>query len=660
MSELDLSIFTIMTDKGPLDILKTEWYDERSELGVSLNYQELSEFIDVSEYLNRSTVLDLLDLTGGFKHDLSWAIVDDTITPENRYQKYKDKWMDIYNKSAKLYVRESSRYRGSLTSFYKPGSTQRTFMVRDWDDPLGGKVECEPIGAYYIYVMYDSLGNETNHYRTGNGLGMDFARYTEWREITTGRLVNISLQATAFSPSDFELTPPLLSAYISPGVVPVTPYAQNIYPPLTADLRSDVPLGEKSATITSVGLNIRKSSGIYSIVGNTRWGSPGTPGNLGWYLYDDDIENVEYRRRIVFNTNFDINIYLIDSAIIDIEGDDIMYNPRIGTKGIGFYKMNKPEMQFLFKCLWETDWRETLAKMLGKTMDGIMSVKWYYGVKDQILTDGTKYTVVIGNANAMAEGGVTASAEKCTNEFVKLEFLPITVARIHNNFMDFTHTDIDIFLPFYGYAKLDPSTVMGNTLYISYHFSLMTGAGVITIEMEDSFGKSILDNYPVNMAVDIPVDAEGQESFMGRIVNATLKSAPHIAAAVVTGGASVPVSAAAAGSQVLSAAGSVAGDALSDSVNGGLTPSNVTRAGGLGPESSVLAPMKLALNMTYPEVLSDDMSKYIGKPQYKIKKLSTYTSGDFVQVLAVGPQSINSDIKYSNELIQLLRSGVFI
>lgn len=70
-----------------------------------------------------------------------------------------------------------------------------------------------------------------------------------------------------------------------------------------------------------------------------------------------------------------------------------------------------------------------------------------------------------------------------------------------NNEMDYKNTDIDIYLPFIGFERLDAYRVMNHTLHLYYVTNILTGDTVVFIDDENN---NTVVNYSTNLAYDIP------------------------------------------------------------------------------------------------------------------------------------------------------------
>ena len=70
-----------------------------------------------------------------------------------------------------------------------------------------------------------------------------------------------------------------------------------------------------------------------------------------------------------------------------------------------------------------------------------------------------------------------------------------------NNEMDYKNTDIDIYLPFIGFERLDVYRVMNHTLHLYYVTNILTGDTVVFIDDENN---NTVVNYSTNIAYNIP------------------------------------------------------------------------------------------------------------------------------------------------------------
>lgn len=335
-----------------------------------------------------------------------------------------------------------------------------------------------------------------------------------------------------------------------------------------------------------------------------------------------------------------------------------MFNPRVATRGITLYHMDKDEVQKLFLSFWEMTWSDWKDFFLSKSTDGILGLKWYYGLYGENVTTISREGGFTGVPEPIKIGNKTLTHKPITSpdnvhpkgtvldyEFIQMTFNPFTVPIPYENSAGGSpHTSIDLYLPFYGYYKLDVDSVAGERLFIKYVISLFTGIASIRIYQVDSNFNggdeielrehALIDVVQAEMSVDIPIDAQANENFIMKVANSLIQK---------------PINAA-----------SPVGIAKS-SVEGLTTPSrvDVTRTGGLNPEFSILAPLELRLLVTSPKQVYSNRDVN-GIPQHIYGSLSGYEEGDYVKFSGFKDSDTSGNHKYSDEIIELLKEGVYL
>lgn len=372
--------------------------------------------------------------------------------------------------------------------------------------------------------------------------------------------------------------------------------------------------------------------------------------------YDEPIVRLSY-----LGTNSEVNHHapFPDNYNYDRESEVFeMFNPRIATRGITLYHMDKDETQKLFLSFWEMTWDDWKDFFLSKSTDGILGLKWYYGLYGENVTTITQEGGFTGVPEPIKIGNKTLTHKPITfqdnihpmgtvldYEFIQMTFNPFTVPIPYENSAGGSpHSSIDLYLPFYGYYKLDVDSVAGERLFVKYVISLFTGIASIRIYQVDSNfdggdeielrDHALIDVVQAEMSVDIPIDAQANENFAMKVANSLIQK---------------PINAAGPGGLIMSS-----GEAL-------ITPSrvDVTRTGGLNPEFSILAPLELRLLVTSPKQVYSNQDVN-GIPQYIYGSLSGYEEGDYVKFSGFKDLDSSGNHKYSEEIIELLKGGVYL
>ena len=345
------------------------------------------------------------------------------------------------------------------------------------------------------------------------------------------------------------------------------------------------------------------------------------------------------------------------------------YNPRIGLSGIGLYALDQQNMDIFFKDIWNTTLGEKIGKMFGQQHEGVMSLRWFHGLMGTVPFHQLQpQKITVGN-NVMNQWTATPLAWRPKSEFVKRKLSSIPVRNVYNSYLDYSpYTMVDLYIPYYGFYKLDPSIVMGKNIHLVYNTSLMTGMTSIMIYYSDSIASNedtdfLYDVVQCDVSVDIPINATAVDGMLARAASATTTIAPALIGAAI-GAATLNPGAGATAMAAAKASGAAIGGSIGSSVAND-TSASVTRSGGLNPEISALAPMEPRLVTSSPEIIFND-SLAMGKPSYgrtHLLQSQDPNNRRYVQVLTViatPNTSFTGKVNYVDEIINMMKGGIYI
>ena len=108
--------------------------------------------------------------------------------------------------------------------------------------------------------------------------------------------------------------------------------------------------------------------------------------------------------------------------------------------------------------------------------------------------------IVIGNKDTNIPSQYTQS------EWVRVNCGEINISEYFGNFCDYApHTDLDIFLPFIGFQKLDTDDFVGGKIKLYYHVNVFTGTALAFIESTKSGKNIIVATFEGNCQMNIPI-----------------------------------------------------------------------------------------------------------------------------------------------------------
>lgn len=224
----------------------------------------------------------------------------------------------------------------------------------------------------------------------------------------------------------------------------------------------------------------------------------------------------------------------------------------IGSKFINAYKIDKANLAAVGSCLWGSDLAGFLANLYVNPLDFIVSL-CVFPCSPNV---GAAEAVRIGKYKCYAgtDGlGFDANGAPLTNQFKVIDFGTLSIPENWGNFLDFSQTTIELYLPFIGSVNLDTSEVMGGTINIQYTVDFFTGMCVANVlctraDLVLPSGKALTyvhaqHSYQGNCAIQIPLSRVDYGSMVGSLINACTQGITNpvagfagIAADAVAGG----------------------------------------------------------------------------------------------------------------------------
>ena len=352
-----------------------------------------------------------------------------------------------------------------------------------------------------------------------------------------------------------------------------------------------------------------------------------------------------------------------DDGILDITK---RFSPRVKTSALGAYPLNVDQVSTFMQDMWSTSFDEKILHSInGKPMDSVVSLRWYYGLKDSI--PRTELNTYLAIGNAVFDGGFGSESSIVTKpastEFTGYDFGTIRVPRHFNNFLDFApFTEIDIFLPYFGFHRLNPVDVVGYNLRVIYNINIVTGVSNIHLYTRkySTDEWEMLDTLQAIIGVDIPLDVNARESITSRVVS-TISGV----AGLGIGAASTAIAPAAGAPVMMGIAQKTTSDVLGEIgglANGLQAPDyysgSTSGGGGMNDESGSLGLLNCHLVISRPiPVAPNDYNIMIGRPDFKslyVKDLSGY-----FKVGAINNSNVNIPAEAMREVEQLLKAGVY-
>lgn len=312
------------------------------------------------------------------------------------------------------------------------------------------------------------------------------------------------------------------------------------------------------------------------------------------------------------------------------DGDPIDF-PELPTTGVfstglvSAYNPTLQELQSLASELWSGSFEQSISKILNDPFDGIISLS----MLPFAITGGTSAAIKIGNYQS------NVSAIKVNGQYAKISGGSLTIPQAWYNFLDFTQTSVDVFIPFVGVVPIQIDDCMGKTLAIEYNIDLLSGAGVACIKCNTS----VLYTFPVNVGYQVPLTGSNKASLYTGLIN--------IGMSAVTGGLH-----GGAGGAILGASASAISTATTKQ-------SDVQRSGALSANSGQLGDFTAYVILHRPvQALPADFKRFKGYTSNimtQLSALSGYTEVEYIHL-----ENVKATDTELQEIEDLLKSGVII
>ena len=385
-------------------------------------------------------------------------------------------------------------------------------------------------------------------------------------------------------------------------------------------------------------------------------------------LYNDTYDNgkvfLESDYSVVFTTIYTGSLYKVSDEEVSTEFQDLEGN-LLKVSSISLGASN-------YRCIGviENNVLDNLNKLVEKTINDdtlasyIISLIVFpisgtklsigntqkYPSKLLIKDDSTSMTVTQDDVYYPA-GGVLAPV--VANQF--------TIKPKYNNFLDYEpYTTYEIFLPFYGWLKLNSYQILNEPLVVTYFPQVDSEQCSIIISKGNivSGSTEVIAEVTCQLGIQIPVNSTNVERINREKSANTLNSVVGSLTGVAIAGAG-----AVTGNPLAVVGGaSMAIGSITSGISKNMTmlPSAQSKSG--SSYDGAMSDRIFKLRITYPKIAVDDISKYakyIGRPlqtNVKLNTLTGYTIVGGVHIENLGTATDNEKTDIENQL----RKGVII
>lgn len=321
-----------------------------------------------------------------------------------------------------------------------------------------------------------------------------------------------------------------------------------------------------------------------------------------------------------------------DSPIYGPEVSDPIDFPGLPTVGVlstnlvSAYNPTLQQLQALSSELWNTSFEQSISKILNDPFDGIIGLS----MLPFNISAGAASNIKIGNYQT------SVSAAKVTGQYAKVSGGSLTIPRAWNNFLDYTQTKVEVFIPFVGIVPVQIDDCMGKPLEIEYNIDLLSGSGVAFLKC----GNSVLYALPVNVGYQVPLTGSNRAQLYTGIIN--------IGMSAIVGGMHA------------GAAGAAIGASASAISTATTKQSDVQRSGALSANSGQLGDFTAYAIIHRPvQALPKDFKAFKGYTSNitgNLNTLSGYTEVEYIHLTGIDGAT-DTELQ---EIEALLKEGVII
>lgn len=290
------------------------------------------------------------------------------------------------------------------------------------------------------------------------------------------------------------------------------------------------------------------------------------------------------------------------------------------------YNPTQAQVDSFGAWLWSSSFVDQILKMFNDPMEAIISLHKIFATP----STGSAQDIYVG----YLDSGVSAAT--VTDQYTSVDCGTVSLDEYFGNILDYTATQIELYLPFVGIVSLNVDEVMRGKVHIIYHVDVLTGACLVDVEVTRDMAGGTLYQYSGDCAVHYPLSSG---SYMG-IVGGLLSVAAGVGGSIATGGAALPV---------LMGAGAAAMSAHTD----------VARSGGFSANSGAMGIKKPYFIINRPQTAIAEYYLQLEGIGSNQNTLLSDCSG-YVKIKDVQLAGINAYGSELSEIESLLKGGVLI
>ena len=317
----------------------------------------------------------------------------------------------------------------------------------------------------------------------------------------------------------------------------------------------------------------------------------------------------------------------------------------VGCGFINCYKVDTANLEKVGACLYGSTLLGLIQNIATNPLDFIISLMVFPCSPNVGATENIKLGrwLTVVSAPTDKALGYEAVGARLSSQFKTVPFGSVSIPENWGNFLDYSQTNIELYLPFVGSVSIDVSECMGGTIEVEYTIDFFTGMCVANVLCTRPnyvlpSGKALTNvhaehAYQGNCAIQIPLSAVNYGSMVGSLINAC------------TQGITNPV----AGFTGI----------MTDAVSGGLRP-NVSSKGNIVANSGFCSVLYPYVRITRPITAEpESYQEVMGLPSYintKLGQCEGLCVCDDIDLRSISGATENE----LNKIRQMCKDGVYI
>lgn len=202
----------------------------------------------------------------------------------------------------------------------------------------------------------------------------------------------------------------------------------------------------------------------------------------------------------------------------------------VGSGFLNIYKVDTANLNKVGQCLYGSTMLGLIQSIAVNPLDFIVSLM-VFPCSPSV---GSSENIKLGGWLAAATGGAAlgfdATGTKLSKEFEVFDFGTVSIPENWGNFLDYSQTTVELYLPFIGSVNLDVSECMGGNVNVQYTVDFFTGMCVANVLCSRAnytlpSGKALSHvhaqhSYQGNCAIQLPLSAVNYGTMVGSLINA--------------------------------------------------------------------------------------------------------------------------------------------